>query len=220
MRLRSTSLFFASATLLTAAAAARADLIIGPTYVQSLGNTLTNPSWVIQGASGAGTVGKGTSNFGYGENRAVFGFALEPLNGVPLTTTSSIHFQPYVYSTPTIIGNVPVVMSLYGYHSGSSPQASYAIPTGSLLATSLPVTTLGYLDFDVTSFVKSAYAQNWTYVGFLLLPNTSDGVASMNGGYAANTPITQLLVTGIPEPTSLSILALGAAALLTRHRPR
>lgn len=207
-----------AAAVLTGQQRASADVVIDATYVTTVGFNNLYPTGDLEGVSHAGDTGKGyISGLGNAEDRTIFEFSL---SGVTLDSQSSVHFTPYVNRVDgSTLGNTPTSVTLYTFVGNGTPQISNGTPTGTALATTAPIASLGYLDFDVTSAVKLAAESGATSVGFLFVANNSGGAVEFNGGYFADQPVSQLVVSEVvPEPASLGMLALGAAMLLKRKK--
>lgn len=105
-------------------------------------------------------------------------------------------------------------VDVYGYGTTVGSLIAADANAGALLGTLILPANLRYGQdayFDVTSFVASTHSP---YVAFNLRSTGMDVFSSLEFDYGHPS---QLLVTTVPEPSSVALIAVGLLALRTRR---
>jgi hypothetical protein len=103
---------------------------------------------------------------------------------------------------------------VYGY-TGNGQIAAEDYSAGTLVS-GFTLSSLGTLEVDVSSFLSSAFARNDRFVGFNIRP---DGDPYADDNYyifatpAYGPPSSTLSLTQVPEPSAMSVAALGVGIL-------
>ena len=108
-------------------------------------------------------------------------------------------------------------VDVYGYETTVGELDVTDANAGSFLGTLILPANLGYGQdayFDVTSFVAST---NSPYVAFNLRSEGTNVFSSLEYNYGHPS---QLLVTAVPEPSSIALITVGAGLLALRTRRR
>jgi hypothetical protein len=135
----------------------------------------------------------------------------------PLDDVTSPIGKAMLTLTPVAFPVSPSEIEIYGIASNVSHVSYDMLNQGVLLDT----WTLGDLvlngDFahDVTEFLKGVETP---FVGFRL--KATDGLNSFSTRYTPRNHPSQLIVTLVPEPTVLALVATASALLMTRRSSR
>ena len=102
-------------------------------------------------------------------------------------------FKPYANQvTGFTTGSTPTALQWYGYIGNGAPQAAYGTTYTNPVFSNPPVSAIGYLSFDATSWIQSVLNQGGAYVGFMAVPTNSGGAVEFNGGYFSQYPNSYL----------------------------
>jgi uncharacterized repeat protein (TIGR03803 family) len=142
------------------------------------------------------------------------------------TSAGGANVDGEVFSLP-ITGGTPTVLASFNGSDGAIPEAGLTLSGNTLYGTtqfggaygdgnvfSLPIT--GGTPTDLADFNGSN--GEWPEAGLTLSGNTLYGTTEEGGANGYGTVFSVSIPDGIPEPTSISILAMGAVLALRRRR--
>lgn len=156
----------------------------------------------------------------FGEARSMAEFDISPFTVPPGEFISAATFEARITSNNVfglgVDGETPSSVAVDGYvGNGIAELSDFQVADGNVLySVATPNPQVGQiLSFDVTSFVSALVSANETYVGLTLRAESFGGLMFEEGaGYP------KLTIETIPEPSTLTLLALAGLALLRRGR--